>query len=265
VSEFDPWLALLRGLHVAAMISAAGALLFRVAVMRGATLGAWTPIARASLVLAFVSGLRWLLWVTHTMAGTSGAMDTIASLPVVMQQTRFGNLMTARLALLLIALATAGWQGRQLAVPLVASVAALVLQPFMGHAAATDDWALAAKLGIAMARRFSPIALASVLVIAGTALVQAAALVGSVAGLTGTAYGEAALTKMAMFAVLLVVAALNRFVFAGSLGDRRPDEARRRLRTSIGFETALGLAVVLAAGVLASLPPAAEAMSMHPQ
>jgi len=293
VSEFDLPLALLRGLHVAAMISGAGALLFRVAVMRGATLGACTSIARANLSLAFVTGVVWLVVATQSIAGASGLADTFAALPPVMRDTRFGMLLTARLALLLIAVATAAWDGRRLAVPLGASFAALMLQPFLGHAAAANDWALAAtetlhltaaaawlgglppllllvsrapaRLGIAMARRFSPIALASVLVLAGTALVQAAALIGSVAGLTGTAYGEADLTKTALFAVLLVCAALNRFVFAGSLGDRRPEEARRRLRTSLRIEIALGLAVVLAAGVLASLPPAGEAMHMQPQ
>ena len=288
--EFDPWLALVRGLHVAAMISSAGALLFRAIVTRGAA-RTQVAIARVSLVAAFGFGVVWLLMVTQDIAGGPDLPATIAALPVVLEKTQFGHLTAAKLGLLLFALAMVRQDRRFLVLAIVSSFAALVLQAFLGHAAAEDAWALpgteslhligaAAWLGgllpllllvsrspapaaVAAARRFSPLALGSVVLIAGTGLVQATTLIGSVSALTETAYGQVALAKMVLFAFLLVLAALNRFVFIGSLGDRRPDAARRRLHTSVGVEVALGLAVVLTAGVLASLPPAAEAMAMH--
>jgi putative copper export protein len=292
VTVFEVWLALLRGLHVATMLSASGALLFLAMMPRGRLADPRRLVAivvRASLAAALVLGTVWLIFVAQSIAGGS-VVDVVGTLPLVLHATRFGELLAIRLVLLAIALATVRADGRRIALPLGASAAALLLQPFLGHAGAADDWALAATetlhlgaaaawlggllplwllvdrlpaiAGLAVARRFSPVALAGVLVIAGTALIQAAALIGSVAGLIGTDYGRAALMKLALFAALLGLATLNRFVFTGRAAEARPYLARRRLRTSIALELVLGLAVVLAAGVLASLPPPAEAMPM---
>ena len=285
MSELDPEAALLRGLHVAAMISASGALIFAAFITRTHALPA--IVARASLLAAFATGIGWLFLVTQSIVD-AGFADSFAAIPTVVRATQFGQLLSARLALLLAAVAAL--RTSRIALPLLISLAALLMQPLLGHAGAKGDWALAgtemlhllgaaAWLGgllplvllaarlpaleaVALARRFSPLALASVVLIAGSAVVQASVLIGRFAAFITTAYGEAALAKIALFAALIVLGYLNRFVFIGALADRQPEAARRHLRTSIATETALGLLVVLAAGFLASLPPAAEAMSM---
>jgi copper resistance protein D len=291
MAELDPWAAALRGPHMAALISAAGALLFRALVLpRAANGGGTAAIARVSLLAGFLFGAVWLAIVAQSIAGTPDLASTIAVLPTVVTQTRFGHLLAARLVLLLLAVATV--RRDRTVVALALSLAALVLQPFLGHAGANDDWALAgteslhligaacwlggllplllvvarspAPVALAAARRFSPFALASVLLILLTALVQAASLIGSLFALAHTDYGRAAMTKIVLVAFLLVFAALNRFVFTGRHGERHPEAARRRLRASIGAEVALGVAVILAAGVLASLPPAAMVHHVHP-
>ncbi len=71
-------------------------------------------------------------------------------------------------------------------------------------------------------RSFTPIGLAAVLLLAGTAVVQVTALMGGLPGLLGTEYGHVALIKLALFLVLLVLAGLNRFVFTEHLAAGSP-------------------------------------------
>ena len=106
------------------------------------------------------------------------------------------------------------------------------------------------------ARCFFPIGLVTVSVIAATSLIQAIALVGSVPALVGTAYGRVALLKASLFLALLALAALNRLVFSASAGAG--------LRRSIVCETALGVLVILAAGLLAHLTPGAHEQPVWP-
>jgi putative copper export protein len=100
------------------------------------------------------------------------------------------------------------------------------------------------------AKRFFPLGLVTVSVLAGTSLFQAIDLVGSVPALVGTAYGRVALLKLALFLSMLVLAALNRFVFSARPGER--------LQRSVMGETALGVAAIVAAGFLAHLTPGAH-------
>lgn len=94
-------------------------------------------------------------------------------------------------------------------------------------------------------RGFSAVGLPAVLVLAGTAVVEASAFVGGLPGLLGTAYGRVALIKLVLFLVLLALAALNRFALT----------ARRHMRFSVTMEMAIGAIVVTAAAFLASLTP----------
>ncbi len=107
-----------------------------------------------------------------------------------------------------------------------------------------------------LARRFSPLGFACVLVLAVTAFVQGWALIGSFGALGGTAYGWMALLKLLLFALLLGLAAVNRQSLTPSLARAMTAEAaRRRLLASVAIEVVLGLAAILAAGLLASLEP----------
>ncbi|MBV8397595.1 MAG: CopD family protein, partial [Acetobacteraceae bacterium] len=112
------------------------------------------------------------------------------------------------------------------------------------------------------ARRFSPLGLSCVLILAATAAAQGFELIGSAAGLFGPAFGRVALVKIALFLLLLAIAAFNRFRLTSTMATARGEWARRRTIQTVGTETFTGLLVVFAAGILASLPPA---MHMHMQ
>ena len=143
-------------------------------------------------------------------------------------------------------------------------------------------------------KRSTLIWLVSVGVVAVTGVLQAGALVGSVPALLGTAYGCIVLLKLGLFAALLGLAVPSRLRFAQApvaqapvaqapvaqapvaqapvaqppvtqaLADAAPANARRRLRLSAGVETAIGVAILLAAGCLAALPPAAQQQPLWP-
>jgi putative copper resistance protein D len=75
-----------------------------------------------------------------------------------------------------------------------------------------------------------------------------------------TEYGRLLLLKIALFAVMLVVAAVNRFWLTPRLASPRgsepkPDVLRRLTRNSM-IEIALALAIFAIVGVLGTLHPA---------
>ena len=115
----------------------------------------------------------------------------------------------------------------------------------------------AAPLAVAAltARRFATLGSMSVTVLVGTALFQGVELSGGFRGLTGTAYGGVLLIKVALFVLLVALAALNRFRLTPLLVGAGGETARRALTASIAAETMIGLLVVLAASVLSSLEP----------
>ncbi len=286
-----------RGLSLAAVLSGFGACLFRQIVLPGALAREGEVVARdlgrsldrlimASLGLAVGLGVVWLWLQTETIAGVAGWSDIWAALPTVALHTQFGHIVLTRLALLVVALGVSrGWPW----LTTILSAAAVLLQAGLGHAAAMEGaqgaglmasealhlLAAGAWLGglapLAIVLRrvsptgagaashgFTPLGLACVALLAGTGLLQAWELIGGLGGLAGTPYGLMALAKLALFAVLLGLATVNRFVFTDRLKSARP--ARAMLIGSVAVETGLGLMVVLAAGRLASLAP-----SIHEQ
>jgi putative copper export protein/mono/diheme cytochrome c family protein len=273
-----------RGVQMAALVSLFGALLFRAVIAPRLKL---QRLIAASLVVALLAACVWLLIETAVIAGTSGLPAAIEALPAVAGDTRFGHALLLRLGLLLVT----GTLLRRRWPPTVLAALALVLQADMGHAAAMGGrlgagvatseafHLLAAGIWLGglmplyiatgrlpaaeagrIALRFSPVALSAVLVIAATALVQVETLVGGLPGLLGTAYGRVALLKLGLFIALLIVALINRFRLAPALETGQAREAKAHLLLSLTIEASLGLAVVLAAGALASLPP-----GMHEQ
>jgi mono/diheme cytochrome c family protein len=179
------------------------------------------------------------------------------------------------------------------AIPIVLAGVALAVQPLLGHAGAigastgaelvasealhllaAGAWlggllplflavrGLSHEAAAAACRSFTPIGLASVLVLAGTAVVQVATFMGGLPGLFGTGYGHVALVKLGLFAVLLALAALNRLV----LTERLTDTASSRLymQMSVGAEMVLGALVVVTASFLASHTPGTHEQPVWP-
>jgi copper transport protein len=78
---------------------------------------------------------------------------------------------------------------------------------------------------------------------------------GSVGALWGSRYGQVLLTKLAVIAVLLVVASINWRVLRPKLGT---DAATRRIRGSAIAELGLAVIVLVVTAVLVATPPPAE-------
>jgi mono/diheme cytochrome c family protein len=114
------------------------------------------------------------------------------------------------------------------------------------------------------ARRFSPVGILCVGVLLATAIYQGWVLLGGIPGLFGTAYGWVALVKISLFGVLGILAARNRFRHTPGLQGASAIAARRMLGRNIAWETAAGVVISLAAGVLTELPPAMHALIVWP-
>ncbi|MBU6418720.1 MAG: CopD family protein [Proteobacteria bacterium] len=94
------------------------------------------------------------------------------------------------------------------------------------------------------------------LLLLATGFLQYLLLIGRVSAFFTTGYGEAALVKLVLFGALIALAARNRWRFMPVL-----PASRAVLLRAITIESALGLLVLLVAGVLMQLsPPVMAAM-----
>jgi len=252
---------------------------------------------RASLAVAIAAALIWLVAQAAFMAEAESLGDVAAAVWPVLTATHFGHVLGARLLLLMLSALAFGdgsKGGRRLLAALLAGVA-LTLHTWSTHAAAAEGidhvillgaeslhllaagaWlgslapllmavsALEPDQGARAARRFSPLGMLCVAVLAGAALGQSWILIGGLPGLIGTDYGRVALVKLTLLLVLLALAIANRFRYAPAMRGPASADAKRRLRRSIAVETAVGLIAVLAASLLANLPPAVHQQPVWP-
>lgn len=106
-------------------------------------------------------------------------------------------------------------------------------------------------------RRFSHLGTVSVGTLLATGLINSWFLVGGIPGLLGTLYGRILLLKLALFALMVAVAAINRQRLTPRLlAPGAPLSALRALRRNALIETGLGLAILLLVGALGVTPPA---------
>lgn len=108
---------------------------------------------------------------------------------------------------------------------------------------------------IRQCRRFSRLAMASVTGLVLSAMILAWLHVGSWAAMVGTEFGIMAIVKVVMLGCLLVLGFCN--LRAGAHLDQPAPLAR--LRSLATVEIAIGIAVLVVAALLASLPPPASA------
>jgi putative copper export protein/mono/diheme cytochrome c family protein len=111
-------------------------------------------------------------------------------------------------------------------------------------------------------RRFSLLGTASVATLLVSGIVNSWFLVGTVPALLGTAYGYLLLIKIALFGLMVGLAAVNRFrltpLIGGRGGQGRADSsasAIRRLRRNTLAEAALGVLVLVIVSALGTVPP----------
>jgi putative copper export protein/mono/diheme cytochrome c family protein len=289
--------ALARGVHFAAVLLLFGSLVIATFVAPAATRDAPPEAARrvtrqlvawvrGSGLLALLLGVVWLPIQATEMSGASTLADIIQATPIALLDTRYGEALMLRGAMLVMALLLAGSLTHRVrtALALLPAAVAVVAQSWMGHPAAADD---AVLLGASMAHvlaagawlgaliplflvvkalpgagaarasgYFSWIGQLSVVVLAVTAWLQGVSLIGNEGGLLGTKYGQIASFKLVLFGVLFLFAVVNRFKLTPKLAGTDVARAKRHLTTSIVIETVLGLLVVLAASWLATGTPA---------
>ena len=119
------------------------------------------------------------------------------------------------------------------------------------------------EVAVGATRRFSMLGLASVGALALTGFVNTWYLVGTVPALLGTDYGRLLLAKIALFAVMVVLAAVNRFDLTPRLAAE-DDRALRSLRRNAVLEIAAGIAVVTIVGALGIAVPGAHGTPAWP-
>lgn len=290
--------AAFRGLHLAATLSLLGAAGFVACVLPAGAYGALRVRVLRTMwmsgLVALAAGLAWFVLEAAVIAGAASLADLFDAVPVVAWHTRFGNVVLARLVLVALGSVLSATGGRTAWLVLASAALAAGLEGLIGHAGATGGaigYGLLASealhliaagawlgalipllLGLralppldaaVLCERFSPLGLACVLVIAGTGIAQSLQLVSSVPALVGTAYGQILLLKIALFAVALLLAALNRLALTDRLSAHAPS-ARRHLMASIAAETLAGMAIIGAAAFLSSVPPAAHTPPVWP-
>ncbi|WP_249168099.1 copper homeostasis membrane protein CopD [Bradyrhizobium elkanii] len=249
------------------------------------------------LPVAVISGAIWLLLQAASMSGMPLIEALTADvLSTVVNETQFGEVTTIRAGLAIGVAAcliadravAAQWLGLAAAIGFAGSLA------WTGHAGSTvgptgylhlaadalHAVAAAAWIGglvslitflatpqvrenISLVRdateRFSTLGIVSVATILLSGVVNAAILVGSLHGLVATEYGRLLMLKITMFAVMLALAAINRFrltpQFTSSESEQSSVALRHLIRNS-AIETTLGLGIIVIVAVLGTLHPA---------
>jgi putative copper resistance protein D len=260
-------------------------------------------VASWSIAASIASWLVWLGCEAVEMSGASLAQALSGqTLLLVLGRTEFGRLWLLRLALAAV-LSVLLWPRarkpadapyRALNLARFATAGAyLASLAWAGHAAAgsergvqlTSDTlhllAAGAWLGAlpglaallrhvssadvcaAAARRFSTLGVVSVSVLFVTGFVNAWYLVGDIPALVGTAYGELLLVKLALFATMLSLAAVNRFALTPRLSRGNAADAARIRRNAL-METGTGVAIVAIVGVLGITVPGAHQSPVWP-
>ncbi len=281
-------LTLTRWVFVASLLSSFGAALFLRVVVSSVAPSIerrCRQVIGVSIAVALIAGLAWLLVEAAAMAETTTLAETLAALPAVLFGTWFGTVLLAQGIALAGAWTALALVPRRSALPAGLAAAAALLEAGHSHAFAMSDAPSLLLLSQALhlvaagawlgglvpllivvrqapldaaqhaARNFSTLGTVCVAVLIVTALYQGVVLSGGLAGLTGTGYGAMLLIKAALFALLIALAAINRLRLAPALTGPTGERSRRVLGFSIAIETVIGLAVVLAASLLASLEP----------
>jgi putative copper resistance protein D len=111
-----------------------------------------------------------------------------------------------------------------------------------------------ADLYSGIARRFSKLALMSVIALLASGVAMALRYIDSPAAMYGTTYGVMLAAKILFFLVLIAIGAMNRRLVR-AVNDTRP---RLRLRHLLEAEIGIGITAILAAASLTSQPPATD-------
>jgi len=136
------------------------------------------------------------------------------------------------------------------------------------HAAHGDPDESALACADAVVRRFSTLGVVSVATILATGAVNTWFLAGSVPALVGTDYGRLLLVKIALFLVMVSIAAVNRYRITPHLAVARGVAANRlalrQLERNSAAEALLGAVILGIVGVLGTMAPGLHDQAIWP-
>lgn len=289
---FGGWLYALHGLRGAALAPAAQRV---VAPLR--------PILAAAAVVALVSGALWIAMTVANIGGSFASAADGGTWAVVLAETDFGRVWVGRLALgaVLAAVTLLAVRARSPALDRTAAVlgaALLASLALLGHTQAQEGvprtihtgadalhllgagaWLgglaalalllrpqAAVPLGLVHQAlgRFSAMGMAAVGALAISGLVNGWFLVGTLQALVATTYGRVLLLKLALFGLMVALAAENRFrvtgqVAAAAEAGAPPAPALKAIRRNVALEQVLGGGILALVAVLGAIEPAASA------
>ncbi len=291
----------LRWVQYVSAVAALGLPLFQIYLRRDLKSGPGNRLAAAAGLVLATGALGGVVAQTAMMAGGWTAGLDPAALGYVVQSTSLGMAHVIRAALAVVGvIALLIIPGSRLGstLAIVAFAGALGSFAWSGHGAATEGWtgfvhlaadiahllAAAVWLGavvgfylllamrqssdIEVASRalsgFATLGTAAVGVLAVTGAVNAGFLVGAdgLSRIAGSAWGGLLIVKLALFGLMLGLAAHNRFTLAPALSRAVNDGADtqhplRRLRVSVGLEMLAGIALLGAVAAMGvQMPPA---------
>ena len=184
-----------------------------------------------ALAVPGLAGAVLLSWSGHAATGTDATLGTLIDIAH--------------------GWATAAWLGGLVMLMVLAL-------PLLARLAEPDR----VRLGAGVVVRFSSIAVAAVVVLVITGVYRALAELPSLSALWTTDYGLALLAKLAVFGVMLVLAAWNRLVLhprlervALGLEPAGASDGLPALVASVRAEVLLGAAVLAAVAVMVALMP----------
>ncbi len=256
-------------------------------------LGSWIF---AACLLAFVSGAAWLLFASASMAGSLSEALSPEMMGTVLLGTAFGKVWSAHLALVAALAIVAHFDKGHRPISLaILSAVCLASLAGVGHTQAQDGvnflvhtasdgvhmLAAGAWLGglvsllailrrpaaqmpleanaIRMLLRFSRMGYLAVAVLIATGAVNGWYLIGSVRQMAASLYGQLLIAKLGLFALMLLLAAMNRFWLVPALrtssGRKQRAASLPRLRSHIVGEQLLGLLIIALVSVLGTQDP----------
>jgi len=276
-----------RALVYLTLLPAAGLPLYWLTAGRSEAVGG--AARRTVAIVAVLAGLASLIWLVTSVAAMAAKpildLDR-ETLVVVAGATPLGIVLTVRLAALVVVAASVLPARVPLAVPALAGLVALATCAFTGHAGASEGGAglvhrlsdvahlaaaacwLAALLRFvagafsqgtadALARRlarFATTGTAIVVVLFATGLANVVLIAGWQVP-PRSAWTALLVLKLALFAAMLCLAALNRWRFTPELAAGAPGAALV-LRRSLAAELACAVALLGVVAVLGTLDPA---------
>jgi|GEM_PF-5513562 len=236
-------------------------------------------------IFSLLAGLLWWPLISVEMTGAPSLHRALPMMGIVLWQTHFGSELRHCLVLLLLALGCEPLlrvhrffriQNGLRTLQVVLLVLVLILQPLMGHGTLVPMGVLVALALHVVAAcvwlgclpglflicyrcpllaqltlgRFSRLGMGCVLIVAVTGGVQSLDMVGRWSGIFLTHYGQCVALKCLLFAVMLLLATLNRFCWTPKAKQQPPG-----IFMTLGIEIGVGGFLLIIAALLSSEAP----------